>query len=686
MSDIIDPDIAKKVENLRSELRRHNYRYYVRDDPQISDAQYDKMMRELIELEAKYPELLSPDSPSMRVGAAPAKKFETVRHSVKMLSLDNAFSNDDILNFDRRVKKELMTDEQILYTAEPKMDGVAVELVYKNGRLVSASTRGDGEIGEDITSNVKTIRSVPILLQPHKKEHIIPAGLEARGEVFISKKGFNRLNEDMLSQGLALFANPRNAAAGSLRQLDSKITAKRPLEIYFYGIGEVEGINSRSHWDWLCVLRELGLRINPHIKPKITIDAVCKYYRELEETRNGLPYDIDGMVVKVDSLQFQQQLGNTNRSPRWAVAYKFKAVQETTKILDILVQVGRTGAVTPVACLESVNIGGVNVSRATLHNEDEIKKKDIRIGDTVLVQRAGDVIPEIVKVIDSDRIGSEKIFRMPQNCPSCNSQLIRDEKEASVRCVNDTCPAKIKAQIEHFVSKRAFDIDGLGEKLIDQLVEKKFLSSYADIFYLDKVKLEGLERMGLKSAENLLEAIEMSKNISFARFIYALGIRHVGEHIAEILASKYGEYEKFYGATYDDLKNVKGVGPVVAQSIVDFLGREDNFKNIERIQNSGVRIRYQEVGKNTTLDGKVFVLTGTLESMTRNEAVIKIKSLGGKISESVSKKTDYLVTGKSPGSKMEKAKAAGVEIIDENSLKILLESRFKNKSTAMFAP
>ncbi|MBU1053630.1 MAG: NAD-dependent DNA ligase LigA [Proteobacteria bacterium] len=674
MSDIINPDIIKKIETLREELNRHNYYYYVMDDPQFSDAQYDKMMQELLELEERFPELSSPDSPSMKVGAAPVKKFETVKHSVKMLSLDNAFSDADILNFDKRVIKELMTDEQILYTAEPKMDGVAVELVYKDGRLVSASTRGDGETGEDITSNVKTIRSVPVLLQPHQKEHTSPSLLEVRGEVFISKDGFKRLNEDMLSQGLPLFANPRNAAAGSLRQLDSKITAKRPLEIYFYGIGESEGINFQSHWDWLWALKELGLRINPHIKPKINIAAVCSYYKELEAMRNSLPYDIDGMVIKVDSVKFQEQLGTKARSPRWAIAYKFKAIQETTKIMDILVQVGRTGAVTPVACLESVNVGGVNVSRATLHNEDEIKKKDIRIGDTVIVQRAGDVIPEIVKVIDSVRTGSEKIFCMPQNCPSCNSQLIRDEKEVSVRCINDTCPAKIKAQIEHFVSKRAFDIEGLGEKLIDQLVEKKHLSSYADIFYLEKARLEGMERMGLKSAENLIEAIEKSKNISFARFIYALGIRHVGEHIAEILASKYGEYKKLCNATYDDLNTINGLGPVVSQSIVDFLVHRDNLDRIERILNSGVRLQYEENRKNSILDGKVFVITGTLESLTRNEAIMKIKSLGGKISGSVSKKTNYLVAGSSPGSKLEKAKAAGVKIINENNLKVLLES------------
>ncbi|MDQ1330052.1 MAG: ligase [Thermodesulfobacteriota bacterium] len=459
MSEFIDPNIIKRIKNLREELHRHNYLYYAMDDPEISDSEYDRMMRELIELEAGYPELSSPDSPSLRVGVSPVKKFQTVRHSVKMLSLDNAFSNSDILDFDKRVRKELGTDEQVLYTAEPKMDGVAVELVYEDGRLVTASTRGDGETGEEITPNVKTIRTVPIILQRYKEERRIPARLEVRGEVVISREGFRRLNEDMLSRGLPLFANPRNAAAGSLRQLDSKVTARRPLEIFFYGTGESEGLDIESHWDRLCALKELGFRINPHIKPKIKIDGVLEYYSELERKRYELPYDIDGMVIKTDSIGIQVRLGQTARSPRWAVAYKFKAVQETTKILDISVQVGRTGTLTPVAHLETVNIGGVNVNRATLHNEDEARRKDIRIGDTVLVQRAGDVIPEIIKVIDSARNGSEKVFNMPENCPSCGSRVIRDEKEASVRCYNESCPAKIKAQIEHFASKRAFDID-----------------------------------------------------------------------------------------------------------------------------------------------------------------------------------------------------------------------------------
>jgi len=673
MSEFIDPNIVKRIKNLREELHRHNYLYYAMDDPEISDSEYDRMMRELIELEAGYPELSSPDSPSLRVGVSPVKKFQTVRHSVKMLSLDNAFSNSDILDFDRRVRKELGTDEQVLYTAEPKMDGVAVELVYEDGRLVTASTRGDGETGEEITPNVKTIRTVPILLQSYKEKRVIPAHLEVRGEVVISREGFRRLNEDMLSRGLPLFANPRNAAAGSLRQLDSKVTARRPLEIFFYGTGESEGLNIDSHWDRLCVLKELGFRINPHIKPKIKIDGVLECYSELERKRYELPYDIDGMVIKTDSIGIQLQLGSTARSPRWAIAYKFKAIQETTKVLDITVQVGRTGTLTPVAHLETVNIGGVNVNRATLHNEDEVRRKDIRIGDTVLVQRAGDVIPEIIKIIDTARNGNEKVFNMPEICPSCGTRVVRDEKEASVSCNNESCPAKIKAQIEHFASKRAFDIDGLGEKLIGQLFDNGLLSSYADIFYLDKTKIESLGGMGVKSAENLAEAIEKSKSISFARFLYALGIRHVGEHIAEILSLKYGSLESIFGATSDELEEIKGIGPVAARSLIEYLNREENRKKIDRILKSGVKLVFEENIKKSLLDGKVFVLTGVLETMTRNEAVKRIKMLGGKVSESVSKKTDYLAAGKSPGSKMEKARAFGVEIIDEDTLRAMLE-------------
>ncbi len=674
MPDFIDQNIVKRINNLRDELHRHNYLYYAADDIEISDSEYDRMMKELIELERTYPELVSPDSPSVRVGAPPLKKFRTVRHTLRMLSLENAFSEPDILDFDRRVKKELGTDSEILYTAEPKMDGVAVELVYEDGKLVVGSTRGDGETGEDITSNVRTIRTVPIVLQKQSFRKDFPSRIEVRGEVVISREGFRRLNDDMSGQGLPLFANPRNAAAGSLRQLDSKVTAVRPLEIFFYGTGEADSIKSESHWERLCLLRELGFRINPRIKPKIKIDDVVEYYRELEKIRYELPYDIDGMVVKVDSLIFQFRLGSTAKWPKWAIACKFKAVQETTKILNISVQIGRTGTLTPVAHLETVNIGGVNVNRATLHNEDEIKRKDVRIGDTVLVQRAGDVIPEIVKVIDAARNGNEKIFNMPGNCPSCGSPAVRDEREASIRCNNESCPAKIKAQIEHFASKRAFNIDGLGEKLIGQLFDNGLLSSYADIFYLDKMKIECLGGMGVKSAENLAEAIEKSKSISFLRFLYALGIRHVGEHIAEILTLKYGSLESLFNATFDELKEIKGIGPVAAQSIIEFLNREGNRKKIDRILKGGVKLVFEEKIINRVLNGKVFVLTGVLETMTRNEAVKRIKMLGGKVSESVSKKTDYLAAGKSPGSKMEKARALGVEIIDEDTLNVMLGS------------
>ncbi len=672
MSEFIDPDIIGRIKNLREELHRHNHRYYVMDDPEISDSEYDRMMRDLIELEKRYPELASPDSPSVRVGAPPLKKFGTVGHTIKMLSLDNAFSEQDILDFDRRVRRELGTEGEIIYTAEPKMDGVAVELVYEEGRLVVGSTRGDGETGEEITSNVRTIRTVPILLQKQGERSSAPSRLEVRGEVVISREGFRRLNEDMSEQGLPLFANPRNAAAGSLRQLDSKISATRPLEIFFYGTGEADAINAKSHWGMLSSLKELGFRVNPHIKPGIKINDVLEYYRELERIRYELPYDIDGMVVKVDSLNLQMRLGETSRSPKWAIACKFKAIQETTKILNISVQVGRTGTLTPVAHLETVNIGGVNVNRATLHNEDEIKRKDVRIGDTVLVQRAGDVIPEVIKVIDTSRTGNEIIFKMPECCPSCDSPVFRDEGEASVRCVSDSCPAKIKAQIEHFASKRAFDIDGLGEKLIDQLVDNGLLSSYADIFYLDRKEIEKIERMGYKSAENLAEAIDKSRDISFARFLYALGVRHVGEHAAEIISLKYNSLKSLFAATYDELKEIRGMGPVAAKSLIEFLNREENRNKIDRIIKGGVRLTIEKKVNKAALDGKTFVLTGVLESMTRNEAAKKIKISGGKVSESVGKKTDYLVAGKLHGSKIEKAVSLGIEIIDEETFRVML--------------
>ncbi|MGD9081174.1 MAG: NAD-dependent DNA ligase LigA, partial [Desulfobacterales bacterium] len=485
MPQNLNPQIIQKVDDLRKALHRHNYRYYVLDDPEISDAEYDRMMQTLKQLEEEHPQLASPDSPTARVGAPPLEKFDPVAHTIPMLSLDNGFNDEDILEFDKRIRRNLDTRDEILYTAEPKMDGVAVELIYENGILVTASTRGDGLTGEGITNNVKTIQTVPLVMQTDDLADI-PPRMEVRGEVFIGLEAFRKFNQERVDQQLPPFANPRNAAAGSLRQLDSKITAARPLEIFFYGVGIVEDIELESHGELLESLKKWGFRINPLIRSGINIGSVLNYYRELNAERYQLAYDIDGVVVKVDRIDLQQRLGTTSRSPRWAIAYKFKAIQETTMIETIEVQVGRTGTLTPVAHLKPVNVGGVTVSRATLHNEDEILKKDVRIGDQVLVQRAGDVIPEIVKVIVSKRDGSETRFKMPRQCPVCDSPVVRMAGEAATRCINSSCSAQVKERIKHFASKGAFDIDGFGTKLVDQLVDKELLSSFADIFKLDK--------------------------------------------------------------------------------------------------------------------------------------------------------------------------------------------------------
>jgi DNA ligase (NAD+) len=574
MPENLNSQIIQKVAALRKALHRHNYRYHVLDDPEISDAEYDRMMQELKQLEENYPQLIRPDSPTTRVGAAPLEKFDTVAHTIPMLSLDNGFKDEDILEFDGRVKRNLNTQNPILYTA--------VELIYENGKLVTASTRGDGLTGELITTNVKTIKAVPLVMQTDSLS-ALPSRLEIRGEVFIGLEAFKKLNAERLDLELPPFANPRNAAAGSLRQLDPKITATRPLEVFFYGIGVVEDIAFKSHWELLKSLKNMGFRINPFIRPIIAIKEVLDYYHELSEKRHQLPYDIDGIVVKVDDISLQQRLGATSRSPRWAIAYKFKAIQETTTLEAIEVQVGRTGVLTPVAQLKRVNVGGVRVSRATLHNEDEIGKKDIRIGDKVLVQRAGDVIPEIVKVIASKRDGSETQFKMPKTCPVCDTPVIRMEGEAATRCINSSCSAQVKERIKHFTSKGAFDIDGMGAKLVDQLVEKGLLTSFADLFKLDEGTLAGLERMGDKSAGNLINAIEASKRIGFARFLYALGIRHAGEHVAVLLAQNFGSLEELASCSQQDLTEIEGVGPVVAESITGFFRQENNMRAIQSI-------------------------------------------------------------------------------------------------------
>lgn len=672
MTSPADKDPAERAAFLKKELNRHNYRYFVLDDPEISDAAYDRMMQELIEIEKRHPEIADPDSPTARVGSPPLDKFETVRHSIPMLSLDKGFSEADLRAFDQRVKRGLGLSENLLYTVEPKLDGIAVELIYETGKLTMASTRGDGAVGEVITPNIKTISSVPLVLHvPAERQP--PERLEVRGEVFITKENFKALNERRLSENLPLFANARNAAAGSLRQLDSRITARRPLDINVYGIGVAPELRrTDSHAESLRRLERFGFRINPLIRYQVTLPEALDYFRYLNEKRLSLDYEIDGMVVKVDRFSYQEKLGATSKQPRWAIAIKFEALQEQTRVLDIQVQVGRTGALTPVARLAPVNVGGVTVSRASLHNEDEIRKKDVRIGDQVFVQRAGDVIPEIVKVVASSRDGSEQPFQMPERCPVCRAEALRDE-EAVTRCINVACPAQLKANIRHFASKAAFDIDGLGNKLIDQLVEKKYVLSYADIFKLTREQLAGLERMGKKSADNLVNAINASKTVSFSRFLYAIGIRHVGQHIAELLASRYNGLAELAGASREELESVEGIGPVVAASIREFFSREENLATIEALLNAGVVIETPAANtESAPLAGRTFVLTGSLETMTRDQARQLIQGAGGRVSGSVSSKTDYVVAGQSPGSKLEKARQLGVTVLTEAELQDML--------------
>ncbi len=663
----IDPSIVDRVDTLRKALHRHNYRYHALDDPEVSDAAYDRLMQELIVLEADFPQMRTPDSPSSRVGAPPLESFDSAEHSLPMLSLDNGFEDADIREFHDRIKRKLSTDAEIFYTVEPKLDGLAVELVYESGSLVMATTRGDGIRGEVITENIRTVGSVPLRLRVPEDGHI-PSLLEARGEVFINKADFDRLNKERLDQGQAAFANPRNAAAGSLRQLDSRVTALRPLTMFTYGVGSITGLQFDTHGEQLNGLKNFGLRVNPLIRRGVSLPDVIAYYRMLAEKRHQLPYEIDGMVAKVDSLALQEQLGATSRSPRWAIAYKFRAVQETTKVASIEIQVGRTGVLTPVANLAPVSVGGVVVSRATLHNVDEITRKDVRVGDTVLVQRAGDVIPEVVKVILSKGSSRKDPFKMPITCPVCESTVVRSEGESAIRCVNTSCAAQVKACIRHFAAKGAFDIDGLGRKLIDRLVEMDVLTSSADLFRMDPGVLENMDRMGAKSTENLINAIARSRVIEFNRFIYALGIRHVGAHVAKILAARFSSLGELSRADEDTLAAIDGIGSVVAKSIVDFFRQAQNRETIDRMHQGGVVIVYDTPSSGQTLEGKVFVLTGTLADLPRSRAKALIEAAGGRVTGSVSRKTDYLVAGTSPGSKLVKAEALEVAVIDAETL------------------
>ena len=595
--------------------------------------------------------------------------FDTAPHSVPMLSLDNAFNDQEVLDFHARCLKTSGANA-LTYTAEPKLDGLAVELTYENGVLVQAATRGDGYTGEVITDNIRTVKSVPLRLMDNKR--VVPDFIEVRGEVIIRHDDFEMLNQRRMNKGEPAFANPRNAAAGSLRQLDSKITAQRPLTIFVYGAGVVRGLDFLTQAQMLECLSDLGFPVNPLIKKSISIGQVLENYKHLESIRADLDYEIDGMVIKVDDISAQQALGEKVKSPRWAIAYKFPAMEKTSKILDITVQVGRTGTLTPVAELAPVNIGGVTVSRATLHNADEIERKDIRIGDTALITRAGDVIPKVVKIIPSARTGAETVFTMPGTCPVCGSNVRRLEGEAAVKCINAGCSAQIKERIRHFVSKKAFDMDGLGKKLVEQLVDEQLVTSFADLFHLDRDTLAGLERMGAKSADNIIAAIAQSKTISFHRFIFALGIAHTGEHAARLLAQNFASLNALMAADTPAISGIHGMGETTAGAVTGFFSIEENIKTVQGLVDAGVSITNDLYGepdeKDNAVSGKTIVLTGSYEAMTRNQAKAKLLALGAKVTGSVSKKTDIVIAGSQAGSKLAKARDLGVDVWDENKL------------------
>lgn len=666
--------VEQRIQVLRESLAHHNHLYYVLDDPQIPDAEYDRLMGELERLEELHPELITPDSPTQRVGAVPNSAFQEVKHSVPMLSLGNAFSFHDVHEFDRRARDRLEGVKQIDYTCEPKLDGLAVSLRYENGVLMRAATRGDGATGEDVTSNVRTIHSVPLKLQGKGW----PKVLDVRGEVFISHAGFEKLNHAAAERGEKTFVNPRNAAAGSLRQLDPKISAQRPLEIYFYGVGDVQGGELPDrHGKLFGKLREWGLRTNPEVETVTGIDGCIHYHENMLGKRDSLGYDIDGVVYKVDRLDQQRELGFVSRAPRWAIAHKFPAQEEMTVLRGVEFQVGRTGAVTPVARLEPVFVGGVTVSNATLHNMDEVERLGVRIGDTVIVRRAGDVIPEIVQVVEKKRPKTTKPICLPETCPVCDSEVVREEGEAVARCTGGLfCAAQRRESLKHFASRRAMDIDGLGDRLIELFVEMDLLKSAADIYRLHRHRetLRELEGFGEKSVEKLLAAIEKSKSTTLARFLYALGIRDVGEATSQTLARHFGTLENLRDADQEKLQEVPDVGPKVAKRIHEFFAEAHNRDVIANLRREGVYWE-DEAGSGAgpkPFDGKTFVLTGSLQSMTRDEAKDRITLLGGKVTGSVSKKTDHVVVGADAGSKLAKAEALGVSTLDEDAFLALL--------------
>jgi DNA ligase (NAD+) len=663
---------AAQAAALREQIEHHNYRYHVLDEPEISDAEYDRLMRRLEALERDHPELAAPDSPTTRVGAKPSEKFATVAHRRMMMSLSNAMDAQEMVEFDKRIKRFMKSDDEIEYVAEVKLDGLAVELVYENGRLAVGSTRGDGTNGEDVTANLRTIKSIPLRLRKplHRS---IPKLLEVRGEVIIPRKGFQRLNADREAAGEPVFANPRNAAAGALRQLDANVTASRPLDIFCHSPGSREGIEFASQVEFLHVIRDFGLKTNPETRVCKGVDEILAYWNSLTDRRDALDYEADGVVAKVNSFVLQEQLGEVSRSPRWAIAYKFKAQQAETLVERIEVQVGRIGSLTPVAKLRPVAVAGVTISNASLHNLDEIRRKDIRAGDTVLLERAGDVIPYVVRVTKEGRPRSEE-FQMPSRCPECESAIVHEEGEVGYFCINTNCPARMRESVRHFASKSALDIEGLGDKLVAQLVERKLVRELDDIYKLDADTLAGLERMAEKSARNVVDAIGKSRETTLDRFINGLGIRHVGESTARALAARFKSMTALMDASEDDLKSVRDIGAEVARSIAEYFSEPRNRRAVQRLCAELKVAPVVEVVGKSALRGKSFVLTGTLERMTREEAERKILAVGGRVTGSVSRKTDFVVAGAEAGSKLKKATDLGVAVLDEADFIALIDA------------
>lgn len=665
-----DPTVRRRIDELRAEIREHDHRYYVLDQPTISDAAYDRLYRELVDLEAAHPELVTPDSPTMRVGGAPAEGFAKVVHSRPMLSLANVFDEAELEDFDAGLRRRLDLGEgapPIRYACEPKFDGLAVELIYEDGLLVQGATRGDGEVGEDVTANLRTIKTVPLRLAGDP-----PRRLEVRGEVVMFKRDFAALNRRQEERGEKVFANPRNAAAGSLRQLDPRITARRPLTFFAYEVGE-SSERFATHDQKLHRLASLGFRESGEWTVVEGGEAAKGYWARILEKRHDLPYDVDGVVVKVDDEDLRTRLGQVSKSPRWAVAFKFPPEEETTTVESIEVQVGRTGVLTPVAHLAPVRVGGVIVARATLHNEDELRRKDVRVGDRVMVRRAGDVIPEVVRVVTEARTGSESDFHFPKRCPSCDAEVVREEGEAAWRCTNSACPAQLKERIRHFAARPAMDIEGLGDKLVAQLVDRGLVKDFADIYRLDVEGWASLERMGEKSARNLADAVERSKRVPLRRFVNALGIRHVGEATAAALARRFPDVRQLFDASLADLESVKDIGGEVAMAIRQFFDREENRQVIEHLLAVGVEPQPEApVATGGVFQGKTVVLTGTLSRYSRDEAKAEIERRGGKVSGSVSKKTDLVVAGEEAGSKLKKAQELGVQVVDEEGFVAML--------------